>query len=54
MVDNDEQLIGMCQDCLDDISRDDKCTRCGKTITSQTVNPNFDRDRFDKLKNEAN
>jgi hypothetical protein len=46
----------MCQKCIDEVTSDNRCIRCGAIIDTDTfVNPNFDRNRFDQLSgNEVN
>lgn len=49
-LDNDEKLEGMCQSCRDEVTSDKRtCSHCGKTIEEEFVNPNFDKERFEKL-----
>jgi hypothetical protein len=42
----------MCNKCKDEVTSDNKCSRCGTTINKEDtfINPNFDRSRFDALK----
>lgn len=54
-IDYDEQLDHMCDKCRDEVTSH-RCTRCGKSLgggkyNPDFVNPNFDTERFDKLKN---
>jgi len=51
MVDEDEKLEHMCPKCREEATSEKHCIRCGKVIVSDDsfVNPNFDRDRFNKM-----
>lgn len=52
-IDSDEQLEGLCSSCLEEVKRQDKCTRCGKATISMQINPNFDKEKFERLKQES-
>lgn len=55
-IDAEEQLEKMCDKCRDEVSSDNKCIRCGKPIDrdddDEFINPNFDEERFNKLKHD--
>ncbi len=51
-LDKEEEEANMCPDCLEDIKKH-KCIICGKELQeadTDNSNPNFDADRFEKLK----
>lgn len=45
----------MCPSCKDEATSSNKCIRCGKVLSTKSesrfVNPKFDMNRFNKLKN---
>ena len=51
-VDADEQMEKMCSKCKEEVTSDKSCTRCGKDIDNEEtfINPNFDHNRFNRLK----
>lgn len=55
LLDRDIELEGMCPQCRDEVTSANKCHRCGKSLShvESGINPNFDRDRFDKLSGEC-
>jgi gamma-glutamyl phosphate reductase len=50
-IDNDEQLEKVCKSCQEK-SKEDRCTSCNALLDVE-VNPNFDEELFEKLKNNA-
>lgn len=53
-IDVDEKLERMCDSCKSEVTSSNKCTRCGKSIvhSESFINPNFDVDRYNRLKGE--
>ena len=52
IIDNEEHLEKMCQNCKDEVTSTDKCIRCGKVLANDEekfINPNFDADKFERL-----
>ena len=51
MIDNDEKLESMCDECITEVTSKNTCSRCGKKIskTDSFINPNFDINKFNKL-----
>lgn len=55
LIDNEDRLNQMCPTCRNNVTSDDKCTACGKTISNveYTHNPKFDADRFNRLLHDS-
>ena len=53
IIDNEEHLEKMCQECRDEVTSENKCIRCGKVLAKkyEFINPNFDQSRFEELSN---
>ena len=48
LIDNDEQLEKMCDKCREEVTSN-RCNRCGTSLNSTFVNPNFDKSKFESL-----
>jgi hypothetical protein len=53
-MDNDDRMNSMCPKCREEAVSDNSCSRCGKPLNhmESVVNPNFDREKFDRLSRE--
>lgn len=49
-VDDEEEFEKLCSKCKND-SKQSKCSGCGKNKVDHDNNPNFDEEKFNKLKN---
>lgn len=55
-LDDEDKMNQMCPKCQDEATSHNKCTRCGTSMSTDGgdhfVNPNFDKEKFDRLSRE--